>query len=238
LFYAGATVNFSGTPAFLGVAGPWSVLSSQCTFDKTTTSAVTFSNFAIDVQNTFKSTTGISAFNGSEYAMNHRPILETGVSGGTFCAAISNAVTLNGTATAINSFGFLTVPRSHASSNNIGYGYTTIDNMLDDAVEYSFYASAGTHNIQAGQACKVTIVTTVAPTLGLEDYAISLTGTAACVLPAVTAVPTGMTYKVLNISGGTRFVTSASTIAGVTPLIADDASRTFINDGAQWLSMY
>jgi hypothetical protein len=237
LFYAGATVNFSGAPAFSNIAGPWNVLSSQCVFDKTTTSAVIFSNFAIDIQSTFKNTGGTGAFTGAEYGINHRPILETAVAGGTFCALVSNVPTLNGTATCINALGISVLPRTVASNNNIGYVYADASDWPNDGLEYSFYSKRGVLKNLAGEANATTIYSSGANTLGLANNYVILKSTATVVLPAVSAVPTGMTYRVLNITGSNSTATSASTIVGVSPVMVTNTSRTFISDGTDWNCM-
>ena len=238
LFYAGATVNFSATPAYFGIAGPWNVLSSQCIFDKTTTAAVVFSNFVVDMQNTFQNTGGTGDFAVGEYGINHRPIIGTGVDAGTFCCAISNEPTLNGTATLENAVGFLSAPRTVGSDNNIGFSYSLLANMPSDGREYSFYSAGGIHSNGGATVNKITTFTSGTNTLTLAHNYVILKSTAKVVLPAAGSVPVGMTYRVLNITGSTEYATSVSAIVGVGSGIQANTSRTFISDGTAWNTLY
>ncbi len=143
LFSAQPTINISGAPAFGTLCGPYSTVKSNVTFDKTTTSAVDFTGWPLDVFSTYNNTGGTGAFNVDDFGLNYRVTLNNAVSGGLICAALAAVPTLAGTATIEDSVGFIAVPRTHGSLSNVGFAYSPVANLPSDGTEYSFYGQTG-----------------------------------------------------------------------------------------------
>ena len=230
-----ATINLTGAGVY-GVAGPYTALGAFTTVNKTHAATQAFVSRPVLVQ-TIISNTGGGTMTATESAMNVALTLGTNVTASTV-AAVTSVDPVVGSGSTITSNMGVSVAAKVVGTYNAGYQYGTT--VPTAAGNYAFDSSTSDHasRFGGGMIRPVTIVTTVAPTLNASHYAVSLTGTASCVLPAVAAVSAGIQYKVLNISGANRTVTSASTISGVSAVIGANTSRTFINDGTKWLSFY
>ena len=235
LFKAASTVNFSGTPALLTVAGPWSALDAKVSFDNTSSGNMIFTNQGVNVQTTINNTSG-AVFSANEYAFRAAPTLGPNVSGNTLAGMLCVEPIINASSTLLNNLGIFIQPRTQGSNSNVGVFYGSDANLPVNSEEYSFFSDRGIHSTGGGVVNKVTSFGGGSNTLTVANNFVVLVGTAACVLPSVAAVPVGITYNILNVTGGSTTVTSSSTIIGASPVILGDDSRTFITDGANWLA--
>jgi len=239
LFQAQTQVNFSGTPAFGGLAGAWFTVQAHVDFDKTTTAAITHDQFNVDVLTQYSNTGGTGAYSVKETALNHRPDFATAITGLKCVTAVSTPVTLAGTATVDDSIGFQVKPRSHGTDNNVGFMYSTGSSLPHDGLEYAVYANEGIVSAQGGMAHNCAIFSNGGSNTADETHhfiILTVSGTG-LVLPAVSAVAAGTTYRVLNSTGGTETITSASGFRGVSRTVLTNTSRTFINSGSTWESL-
>jgi hypothetical protein len=237
LFIAEPVVNLTGTGPFLA-AGPYQSLAARPTINKAHAAAQACISYPIWVQTTINNTGGGGAMTATESALYVGLTFGTNVTV-TDVSAVQSAEPTAGAGTTIASnLGIRCAEKTIGTSLNAGYHYGDV--LATDGQSLCFDSSSSGHAARFGGGTihPVTIVTTVAPTLDTTHSKVSLTGSASCVLPAVSAVPTGMTYQVFNNAGANRTVTSASTITGLTAVIATATSRTFVNDGTIWLSGY
>ena len=237
LFKAASTVNFSGTPAFLSVAGPWSALDAKVSFDNTSSGDMIFTNQGVNVETTINNTSG-AVFTANEYAFRAAPTLGPNVSGGTLASMLCVAPIIDASSTLLNNFGIFIQPRTQGSNSNVGVFYGNDVNFPVNGEEYSFFSASGIHSTGGGVVNKVTTFSSGTNTLNTTHNYIILKINALIVLPNVSAVPTGMTYRILNITGSNRTITSISTIVGNPVIMGTNTSRTCVSDGTVWNLLY
>tara|TARA_R110002167_G_scaffold6412_3_gene29674 strand:- start:6601 stop:8097 length:1497 start_codon:yes stop_codon:yes gene_type:complete len=138
LFFAAPTINISGPPAFLGVAGGYSVLNSEAVINTSDSSTKTMSNFVIKLANTYTNTGG-GSFSPGEIGLQTAPILEANVTANNMVGAVFGSPVLQNGATMLKNIGVQVSNRVGGTDANVAYQYGT--NLPSDNDVYCFYSA-------------------------------------------------------------------------------------------------
>jgi hypothetical protein len=237
------TVKLTTLPAFSGIAGPWSVILSESSFENHVNgSDVSWTNYHIDLHHTVKNS-GDGALVVGDFGVNFRPIYGPGVSIGNSVGFISGTFELDATATIENLVGFDCQAKVAGTACNIGYSYGN-PTKPDDGRYYAWNSQGSGHMVATGGG-----VVNRTFTIGDSNFVLTsalhhifLEGIGTAVLPLNNSVPVGLVFKIYNISGGTLTIlpqnNNNNTLVGVSATVANNTSRTVINEGTKWVFGY